>query len=140
MGKSEIETFCEVSRVLTGVAEINTRLAAIYLARLREDAEAEKDLTAFFTAASAVVASPTSQREALARSLLVDAPELSSLTRRVIVLWYTGHLPSAADHSRLMDPRAPEEYFGGLMWSVMGAHPPGLSGGYFGYWRYPPEN
>ena len=33
-----------------------------------------------------------------------------------------------------------EEYFSGLAWSAMGAHVPGLSGGYFGHWRYRPDN
>jgi hypothetical protein len=33
-----------------------------------------------------------------------------------------------------------EEYFSGLAWSILGAHVPGLSGGYFGHWRYRPEN
>ena len=34
----------------------------------------------------------------------------------------------------------PEEYFSGLAWKIIGAHPPGLSGGYFGHWRYRPDN
>jgi hypothetical protein len=34
----------------------------------------------------------------------------------------------------------PEEYFSGLAWQIIGAHPPGLSGGYFGHWRYRPDN
>ena len=33
-----------------------------------------------------------------------------------------------------------EEYFSGLAWSIVGAHVPGLSGGYFGHWRYRPDN
>jgi hypothetical protein len=33
-----------------------------------------------------------------------------------------------------------EEYFSGLAWLIIGAHVPGLSGGYFGHWRYRPEN
>ena len=32
-----------------------------------------------------------------------------------------------------------EDYFDALMWSVIGAHPPGLSDGYYGHWRYPPD-
>lgn len=140
MHKSEVEIFCEVSRVLTGVAEINTRLAAIYLDRIRQDPDAAKSLAAFLATAVTVIAAPMTQREELARVHLVDAPGLAPVTRRIIVLWYTGHLPTAADPSKLADLKTPEEYFGALMWSVMGAHPPGLSGGYFGYWRYPPEN
>ena len=34
----------------------------------------------------------------------------------------------------------PEHYFAGLFWRVIEAHPPGLSGGYFGHWTYPPDN
>lgn len=138
MVNAEIETFCVVSRVLTGVVGINARLAAIYLARLKADVEAAKQLQAFLTASKAVLSAPIEKREEEARSRLVDAPVLAQLTRRIIVLWYTGKLLDGA--MNLTDPRSPEEYFGALMWDVMGAHAPGLSGGYFGYWRYPPEN
>jgi hypothetical protein len=35
---------------------------------------------------------------------------------------------------------SPATYFGALLWPVIGAHPPGLSGGYFGHWRYLPDD
>jgi hypothetical protein len=38
------------------------------------------------------------------------------------------------------DSLRPAEYFSGLAWRIIGAHPPGLSGGYFGHWHYRPEN
>jgi hypothetical protein len=44
------------------------------------------------------------------------------------------------DTSTTLQFGSPEQYFRGMMWSVIRAHPPALSGGYFGYWRYPPEN
>ena len=34
----------------------------------------------------------------------------------------------------------PEDYFDSLIWRAALAHPKGLSGGYFGHWRYPPED
>jgi hypothetical protein len=33
-----------------------------------------------------------------------------------------------------------EEYFSGLGWQLIGAHVPGLLGGYFGHWCYRPDN
>jgi hypothetical protein len=68
-------------------------------------------------------------------STVLADPELKELVRLVLVLWYFGLLDTTP-------PRAlgPEQYYGGLFWGVVHAHPPGLSGGYSGYWAYPPEN
>ena len=35
---------------------------------------------------------------------------------------------------------SPEDYFESVVWKVIQAHPPGLSGGYYGHWHYPPED
>jgi hypothetical protein len=63
---------------------------------------------------------------------------------QVILLWYTS---TVQDNLGMQPPAAPvmrfgtqEEYFSGLAWTIIGAHPPGLSGGYFGHWRYRPDN
>lgn len=88
------------------------------------------------------------------RQRIVNDDALAPLARQIIFLWYTSAFlvrsvtPDAAvnletgrpDTSTTLQFGSPEQYFRGLMWSVIRAHPPALSGGYFGYWRYPPEN
>jgi hypothetical protein len=67
---------------------------------------------------------------------------LGPLAQQIIVLWYTSALHTKDEKGNdLWDfPEDPNQYFGGLVWSVIHAHPLGLSGGYFGHWKYPPEN
>ena len=59
--------------------------------------------------------------------------------RQIVLLWYTGFTFSADGRSALTTTTA-EAYFEGLLWRAIRAHPPGLSGGYFGHWRYGPED
>lgn len=62
---------------------------------------------------------------------------LRASARRIIILWYLGELVNEKDETL---QGLPEDNFRGLMWEMIHAHPLGLSGGYFGYWKYPPEN
>ena len=32
-----------------------------------------------------------------------------------------------------------DQYYRALVWDAIGAHPPTLSNGYYGHWKYPPE-
>lgn len=68
-------------------------------------------------------------------SRIMNVPELRALSAFVIVLWYTGDLLG-----KQLAPATEDEYFGGILWKIARAHPPGLSGGYFGHWTYPPDN
>lgn len=88
------------------------------------------------------------------RQRIINNDAVSPIARQIIYLWYTSAFlvrsvkPDTAvnldtgrpDTSTTLQFGTPEQYFRGLMWSVIRAHPPALSGGYFGYWRYPPEN
>lgn len=53
----------------------------------------------------------------------------------IIMAWLFGSLPTA----RGDDLRWADRWFAGRFWRYVRAHPPGLSGGYFGHWAYPPE-
>ena len=65
--------------------------------------------------------------------------------RPTITRSYCSGTPRAQDPN---DPKTPimmhygtqEEYFSGLGWQLIGAHVPGLLGGYFGHWCYRPDN
>jgi hypothetical protein len=71
----------------------------------------------------------------LERLVTAADTSLRELAKTIIVLWYTGDLLN----TRETDMPA-EHYFSGQIWSVARAHPPALSGGYFGHWTYPPDN
>jgi hypothetical protein len=74
------------------------------------------------------------------KKLMADAALRPTLCQ-IVLLWYTSALRESADNLPLVLRYGTQQaYFGGLVWRILGAHPPGLSGGYFGHWRYRPEN
>ena len=75
------------------------------------------------------------EREQAIRSHIMADGDLRKLAKIIIGLWYTGDLPGAT-----ASPPTEDQYFTALMWPIARAHPPGLSGGYFGHWAYPPDN
>ena len=70
------------------------------------------------------------------RDGLVNDASLGPLVRKIILLWYTGLIDTGQGPPTL---GSQDDYFEALMWSAVGAHPPGLSDGYFGHWRYPAD-
>jgi len=64
--------------------------------------------------------------------------------RGIVFLWYTSELIAFTDLTselaKIREGGAEEEYYASLVWKVIRAHPPGLTGGYYGHWKYEPEN
>jgi hypothetical protein len=64
----------------------------------------------------------------------------------LVFLWYTSELISWQTLGETKTDKlsktagTQEEYYAGLIWKTIRAHPIGLSGGYFGHWKYEPEN
>jgi hypothetical protein len=130
------DTFYRMSQVLTGEDGLDPQLSAQYLERLTKHARwgslAERLLTAF-------EAAEVLGEDALEREVLAD-PELGPAARQVIVLWYTGAFVEEDGEKVKWSYGNADHYFAGLLWKVARAHPPMLSGGYFGHWHYPPED
>lgn len=133
-----LEGFVQLSCVLTGERALDQRLAAGYLARIQRDAAEGQHLTAFVSRFTQLDREGTTF-ETRFREEILHTPVYGDLAKRILVLWYTGGLPDREWKLDYPDDD-PAPYFGALMWPVIGAHAPALSGGYFGYWRYPPEN
>lgn len=76
----------------------------------------------------------------------------NQLLNAILYLWYTSELIQKSELSvfndsevtrfnkRESNSKSPNGYYEGLVWKAAKAHPIGLTGGYFGYWRYRPEN
>ena len=67
----------------------------------------------------------------------------AGVVRAMLYCLYTGLLPDLTGGDvRDQGPTAltTEDHFEALMWRVIQAHPPALSGGYFGHWHYSPED
>jgi hypothetical protein len=129
----DLGLFIELSSRLTGVA-VEEDIAGEYLARVRAEPFGDKidPLIALFRSLKANPA----DLEAAIRSQIVESAEFGVLANQLTLLWYT----SAFLDTDKWKFGTPDQYFRALIWPAVGAHPPALSGGYFGYWKYPPEN
>ncbi len=142
----DLGTFDHLSRVLSGAESLPSDLVQSHLKRLRGDPDAGPQMGPLLESFAHDAESSGFDEERFRREIAPD-PVLGPLVRRIVVLWLTGALPKV-DWVAVLKPEQkldydatdPRPFFGGLMWPAIGAHPPGLSGGYFGYWRYPPES
>ena len=134
-----LDDFLALSRILTGVEVLDVEAGRQYLDLL----------------ASTVFGLPLRQvldqfrrldkngTLAQVKQTILSDDTLRPTLCQIVLLWYTSAMQDNPD-----DPKAatnmrygtPEEYFSGLGWQLIGAHAPGLSGGYFGHWRYRPDN
>jgi hypothetical protein len=78
-------------------------------------------------------------------SALLSDPVHAGIARAIVYCLYTGLLPDTTGAAATIDATGTaaltaEDHFQALMWRVIQAHPPALSGGYFGHWHYPPED
>lgn len=126
-----IKRFIRLSEALTGFHPLSSTLAQTYLARLRSEpfGQCIEALLRAFDAMSAP------EREIPDTIFAND--NLRPLAEQIILVWYTSAFCTDGTNWRFGQP---DEYFQALMWTGIHAHPPALSGGYFGYWKYPPEN
>jgi hypothetical protein len=127
-----LRNFIALSEVLTGVAPLSETLGDAYLKRV-QNSPLGGQLVALLDKFEEIVASGGDVIIGVRQHIMGDA-SLAPLAQQVIILWYLAEIdPRKA-------PETPDEHFQALLWSVIKAHPPALSGGYFGYWKYPPEN
>ncbi len=138
---SDVADFLGLSRILTGVDNLDADLGRQYLDRLNS--------SPFNSSLSRILKRFQGLRDkpdvvAQVKKQIVADDSLRPTVCQIILLWYTstvqdnlGMNPSA---SPVMRFGTQEEYFSGLAWTIIAAHPPGLSGGYFGHWRYRPDN
>jgi hypothetical protein len=132
-----LEQFLALSRILTGVGQLDAALANQYLDRLVS--------TPFGSAVRQMLErfakfKPDETLPERVTKEIVDDDTLRPAVCQIILLWYTSALWDNGTTPIALRYGTQDEYFSGLAWSLIGAHPPGLSGGYFGHWRYRPEN
>ena len=131
-----------LSRILTGVDDLDVKLGGQYLKRLNSGAFQAK-LQEVLDKFHGLRKGDTLVKQV--KEKIVAVEDLRAIACQIILLWYTSQIQDNLD---LKNPPASasfsygtqEEYFSGLAWQIIGAHPPGLSGGYFGHWRYRPDN
>src|SRR5215471_2569245 len=128
-----IDDFMALSRVLTGVEKLDAKLGQQYLDRLTGSTfqpQVNKALEVFHE-----LKPGTTLTEQVQATIVEDAM-LRPAVCQIILLWFTSSMQdlSAPASPLTLKFGTEEEYFSGLAWKLMGAHVPGLSGGYFGHW------
>ena len=139
---SVFDDFLALSRILTGVENLDADIGREYLDRLNSSpfnpslCQILKHFQEFKGKPDVV--------EQVKKQIVADN-SLRATVCQIVLLWYTSTVQD--DLGKQPPPPSPamrfgtqEEYFSGLAWTIIGAHPPGLSGGYFGHWRYRPDN
>lgn len=132
---TELEKFIALSRVLTGEEELNETLADQYLKRLKDEYSAQ--LQGILDAFSAIAAGTSSPSSAIfeIRKGILDNKDMQSAARQIISIWYTAEFVGK-DGSAKGGTQA--QYYSGLLWKVIKAHPPTFSTEGYGYWQTPP--
>lgn len=134
-----LDQFITFSEVLTGEADLDRTLARAYLSRIEREPTGAW-LPSLLMLFQEILDSGGDVQQ-LVRERVLDDPVYWPLARQILLLWYTSALRTIdAAGKAVWVPGTEEEYFGALIWPAIRAHPPGLSGGYFGHWAYPPEN
>src|SRR5438270_8395926 len=132
-----MNSFLALSRLLTGFEELDATLGRQYLDRLiRTPAQASlRRILEIFRELGGQNTAPAQVKQ----HILTD-DSLRPTVCQIVLLWYTSAMQDNPDTPSVVRYGTQEQYFSGLAWQAIGAHVPGLSGGYFGHWRYRPDN
>jgi Membrane bound FAD containing D-sorbitol dehydrogenase len=132
-----LEEFLALSRILTGVDALDPAIGGAYLDRLLSSPlePAVRQVLKRFHGLK-----PGATLADQVRKKIVGDDALRPTVCQIVLIWYTSALRDNPSPAIVLRYGTPEEYFSGLAWRIMGAHAPGLSGGYFGHWRYRPDN
>jgi Membrane bound FAD containing D-sorbitol dehydrogenase len=132
-----LEDFLALSKILTGVQTLDAALASQYLDRLNSTPFAPL-LTQIIARFQTLKPGPTLPDQV--KQQILNDDSLRPAITQIVLLWYTSAMLDNPGPPPNFRYGTQEEYFSGLAWQIMGAHVPGLSGGYFGHWRYRPDN
>ena len=128
--KADIDAFIHVSQVLTGAAKLDPGLAEAYLGRLRAEYPAQvATMLKVFAAIDEHLVFEVKRR------LVDDKGDMGKLTQKVIFIWYTSEFIGADGK-----PKAgtQDQFYSGLLWSVIRAHAPTNSKLNYGDWAKHP--
>jgi hypothetical protein len=128
--------FIDASRLVTGQTDPVPALADTYETQFNKHPAAPAFLQACATALSS--ADPM---QSIKAAMAAEPTTVGAAGKELVHLWFVGAPGPVPGPTGLNDQPylTAETYFGALLWPVIGAHPPGLSGGYFGHWRYLPD-
>jgi hypothetical protein len=134
------ELFYQYSKIVCGEADLSVKLSQTYFDifsnQINMGTELQKLLGWF---GDTLDNHPLSLEETISAQLQKDESD-RNITLLIIKLWYLGVIAPISDPAKPLTGNGYYFHHEALIWKVASAHPAGLSGGYFGYWAYKPEN
>ncbi len=129
---NSLNSFRMLSEVLCGETSLSHSLAEDYYLILSSEIDCSALILAFETL---LAQSDNDNIEAILKTQLAENITLREGAKKIIKLWYFGRAKN------ILEMRSERHYYHyeALIWKTLHAHPPGLSGGYFGHWAYQPE-
>jgi hypothetical protein len=129
---SPLDLFFELSKELCGMDDLSKKLSEVYYGIFHNDPAVSGKLKSLLATYQ-----PGSLQE-----LINNDTDMKDLALDIIKLWYLGVIKSLEVSTAPMPLMGGGFYFyqEALIWKAAQAHPAGLSGGYYGYWSYKPEN
>ena len=131
--KAALASFVRLSTALVGEEHLPDDLAAIYFAQAKSTLKDQ--LGALLTRFDELLHGGKDPVTVVRDHILPDA-DVGATARVILALWYTGGIQNAAGDWEVVSA---DRYYRALVWDAIGAHPPTLSNGYYGHWKYPPE-
>lgn len=139
---TELNTFIALSKVLTGENRLDKKLAEGYLNRLKAtNADVMRQLVEEFNKISKDPYMDFEVKRRIVETKEKGKEKLPMMAQQIIRLWYTGEFfPIGADGKLVANalPGTQKEYYSGLIWPAIQAHPPTLSKRKYGYWAKKP--
>lgn len=139
-----VESFRELSEALTGVHPLDAHLAKAYLTRVAINPELTSALPPLVDAFRQIRTKPKPSWETEIDTAIMKNSQLRPCAEQVIYVWYFSafFLPDPRDKNRSSPEKTKhiwvygdyDHYARGLVWSLIGAHAPVISGGPYGYW------
>lgn len=131
------QQFYHLSCLITGFNDLSYQISVRYYASVSSKDGYKEHLPALLN-----LAEHCSSAEELIK---LSNNQQKACCKGIVFLWYVAELISwASANSTVLDINrinpTEDEYYSGLIWRAIRAHPLALSGGYYGYWKYEPEN
>jgi len=136
---TDLDRFIVLSRILTDEKKLDRKLAQQYFDRLNTQyAAGMQDLLKAFDAVMADKYAPFEVKRRIVE-LKDDKGNFKflALVQQIISIWYTAEFVGSDGKP---NPGTQEQYYSGLLWKVIRAHPPTYSTQSYGYWKKPPSS
>jgi hypothetical protein len=128
-----LASFLRLSKVLVGEENLPDDLVATHFEQA--NTALQDSLSALLERFDELLREGKDPTLAVRENIWPDA-RLGSAAEAILSLWFIGGIRNADGD---WDVVSADRYYRALVWDAIGAHPPTLSNGYYGHWKYPPE-